>query len=120
MIGIVLASLAAVGLVVLGVGAIVAPRPSAAGYGLPTADPVALALIRALGIRDIVLGLIVAALAYRDAFAALAATTLFLILVAIGDALIVGSSGGKRRSIAIHVVGAVGLFVIWMLLRTEV
>jgi hypothetical protein len=117
MIGIVLASLAAIGLLVLGVGAIVAPRPSAAGYGLQTDDPVALALIRALGIRDIVLGLIVAAMLYLDAIEALKVTVGLLVFVALGDAIVVLTSGGRKQSLAVHVTGIVGLGVIWLLLH---
>ena len=61
MIGSLLAGLAALAFIAIGLGALAAPRFSAAQYGFPAGDPPSAALVRALGARDLALGAILAA-----------------------------------------------------------
>ncbi len=92
------------GLLGLGAGAILAPRWSAGQYGLPSDNPTSLALIRALGIRDIALGgAFLASLSNRRTLAALSAWST---LVALTDAAVVGAVHGWRPQHLIHLSGA--------------
>jgi hypothetical protein len=59
MLGLTLAGLVALGLIGIGVGALVAPRASSRQYGVVPDDPRALALFRAMGVRDLVIGVLV-------------------------------------------------------------
>ena len=99
-----LAAAFGVALLGLGTGAILAPRWSSAQYGLPTDNPTALALIRALGARDIALGgAFLASLNSRRALATLSACAT---LVALTDAAVVGTVHGWRPQHLIHLSGA--------------
>jgi hypothetical protein len=93
--------------VAIGAGALVAPRLSARQYGLPTDDPTALALVRALGARDIVIG--GALLANRDDRPALAKICFWSTIAAVADAAAVGSVRGLQPQHAIHISGALAL-----------
>jgi hypothetical protein len=118
MIGWVLVALAASGLVAVGAGALVAPRTSALQYGVVVDDARALALIRAMGIRDLVIGVLIGLLAStrsRELVAwALYATTLVALLdfvvVTIDRSTTVAPE--KTRGIparVLHAAGAIGL-----------
>jgi hypothetical protein len=118
MIGWVVVALAASSLVAVGVGALIAPRTSARQYGIVVEDLRALAFIRAMGIRDLVIGVLLGLLAStrsRDLVAwALYTTTLIALL----DFVVVTID--RRRTVArdkthgmpsrlLHAVGAIGL-----------
>lgn len=118
MIGWVLVALAASGLVAVGVGALVAPRASALQYGVVVDDVRSLAFIRAMGVRDLVIGVLIGLLAStrsRELAAwALYATTLVAILdfvvVTIDRPTILARE--KTRGIpprVLHAAGAIGL-----------
>jgi len=104
----------------LGVGAMVAPRPSARGYGLPSSDPTALTFIRAMGARDLVLGLIVGALAKPESRPGLSATIAATTLVAAADFSLVAQSETPeaRTALKVHGAGIAGLLVLWAILRS--
>jgi len=91
----------------IGVGAIVAPKLSAGQYGLPTDDPTALALFRALGARDIAIG--GALISNRSDRAALARICFWATIVAFADAAAVASIHGIRPQHAIHLSGGLAL-----------
>jgi hypothetical protein len=91
----------------IGAAALVAPRVSAGQYGLPTDDPTALALVRALGARDLAIG--GALISNRDDRPALARICFWSTLIALADAAAVGSIHGLRPQHAIHLSGAVAL-----------
>ncbi len=91
----------------IGTGAIIAPRPSAAQYGLPSNDPTALALVRALGARDIAIG--GALISNRDDRPALARICFWSTIVALADAAAVASLHGLRPQHAAHIGGALAL-----------
>lgn len=118
MIGWVLVGLAAGGLVTVGTGALVAPRTSAFQYGIAVDDPRALAFIRAMGIRDLVIGVLLGLLASTRSRAlvawALYATTLVAVLdfaVVTIDRPTTVARGETRRIPArvLHAAGAIGL-----------
>jgi hypothetical protein len=91
----------------IGIGALVAPRPSAAQYGLPTENPIALAFVRALGARDLAIG--GALISNRDDRPALARICFWSTIAAAADAAAVGSIHGLRPQHAIHIGGALAL-----------
>jgi hypothetical protein len=91
----------------IGAGALAAPRLSAAQYGLPTDDPTALALVRALGARDLAIG--GALVSNRDDRPALARICFWSTIVALADAAAVASVRGLRPQHAVHLGGAVAL-----------
>jgi hypothetical protein len=119
-VGIFLARLLAFGLCALGVGALIAPKPSSRGYGLPSTDPDALTFIRAMGARDLVLGLIVGGLAKPGSRAGLNSAVAATALVAAADFALVAPSDTKesRSALLVHGSGVAGLFVLWMILRS--
>jgi hypothetical protein len=91
----------------LGAGALVAPRLSAGQYGLPTEDPTALALVRALGARDIAIG--GALISNRNDRPALARICFWSTVVALADASAVGSVNGLQPQQLVHLAGAAAL-----------
>jgi hypothetical protein len=117
--GIWFARVVAAGLLAIGAGAVVAPKPSSRGYGMPSDDPVALAFVRAMGTRDIALGLIVAALCRPDARTGLTAAIGATALVAGTDfALVAGSEAPEaERALFVHGGGVAALALLWVLLR---
>ncbi|GAC1402969.1 MAG: hypothetical protein NVSMB64_03700 [Candidatus Velthaea sp.] len=119
MIGTIVAALGGLAFLAVGAGALAAPGPSSRQYGLPTADPTALALVRAVGVRDIVLGIIVIELVISGNRGALAIVLAASILAAIGDAATVlsGRRDAKLRDVTIHIGGAVALAAAWVLVR---
>jgi hypothetical protein len=119
MIGWVLVGVAATGLVAVGIGALVAPRPSAIQYGIVIDDPRALAFIRAMGIRDLVIGVLLGLLASSRSRELIAWALYATALIALLDFVVVTADGGttghdRTRRIpawAPHVLGAIGLGV---------
>jgi hypothetical protein len=59
MIGWVVVAVVVSALVLVGIGGVVTPRPFASQYGIVVDDPRALAFVRAMGIRDVVIGMLV-------------------------------------------------------------
>jgi hypothetical protein len=118
--GLSLARLVALAFCALGVGALFAPKPSSRGYGLPSDDPTALALIRAMGARDLALGLVVAALARKESRAGLTSTIAVSALVAAADFSLVvpNETVEAQRALVLHGSGVAGLLFIWALLRS--
>lgn len=91
----------------IGAGAIIAPKPSSRGFGLPADDPTALALVRAVGARDLIFGAIFLALRGDDA--ALARIAAWTSLAGIADAASVASVRGLQPVHVVHVGGAIAL-----------
>lgn len=114
-----LARLLALGLCAVGAGALFAPASSSRGYGLPSSDPAALALIRAMGVRDVVLGLIVGSLSNARSRDVLAGSIAATALVAAGDFSIVSQSETPeaRTALKVHGGGIAGLLLLWAIVR---
>lgn len=118
MIGWGLVALAASGLVAVGAGALVAPRPSASQYGIVVEDPRALAFVRAMGIRDLVIGVLLGLLAWSRSRELVAWALYAIALIAVLDFVVVtidrpaaGARGATRGipSRVLHAAGAIGL-----------
>ncbi len=119
MIGSTLSTLVALAFVGLGAGSFVAPHALAKNYGLPISDATGVAYVRALGMRDLVLGLLVGAfLVARVPRGVLGITIALCALVGAGDfTLVATTSGANRKGLPIHGAGTAGLIVIWAFLR---
>jgi hypothetical protein len=120
MIGSIVAAIGGLAFIAIGVGGLLAPGISSAQYGLPTTDRTALALVRAIGARDVVLGIIVLVLLATRNRSALELVLGVSIIAAAGDASAVttGRDDAGPRELAVHVGGATALFVAWRLVRS--
>ncbi len=110
-----LAGGAAVLLTVIGAGGVVAPKLSAGQFGIPAADPAALAFVRAAGLRDVVLGGIVFA-SLGDA-KALRRVLGWTSLVGLGDAVALAALRGLRPQHVLHVGGFAALALLALTLH---
>ena len=91
----------------IGVGGVVAPKLSAGQFGIPTADPAALAFVRAVAVRDVILGGLVFA-SLNDP-KALRRVLGWASVAGLGDALAVASVRGLRPQHAVHLGGFAAL-----------
>lgn len=128
MIGWTLSALVVLGLVAIGVAALVAPRVSSFQYGIVMDDPRALAFVRAMGVRDLVLGVVLALLALEQAREALAGAMFAVALIAVIDFAVVTAdhratapAGATRRGFdqprTLHFTGAIWLLLTGAVLR---
>jgi hypothetical protein len=118
-IGHILAYVAATAFIAIGLGALLAPATSSQQYGLATKDALALAYVRALGVRDLVLGLLLLSFSLTQQQGAAAIVAEFGAFIGLSDFLIVLSSRGKeaRGNLVIHGVGTIGLLAVWLAIR---
>ena len=100
-----------IGLIGLGLGALVAPTASSEGYGVLSDDRV---WIGATGLRDLVLGLTTLLLLHR-APSALRYFLLPLILLPLGDVALVITASQPLSHITPHALGALAIAVLaWL------
>ena len=120
MIGSIVAALGGAAFFVIGLGALLAPGMSSVAYGLPTTDRAALALVRAVGARDLVLGIIVLLLLASRNRSALQIVLFVSILAAAGDATAVatGREDAGPQHLSVHFSGAAALLVAALLVRS--
>ena len=118
MIGWILSALVVVSLVAIGLGAVVAPRMASTQFGLAVDDPRALGLVRAMGMRDVVIGGLLGLVAVAQARQVLGWGMWVSALVAATDLAVVTvdqratPAGPRRRPDAarlLHATGAAGL-----------
>jgi hypothetical protein len=117
MLGWALATVIVASLVAVGSVALAAPRRSAALYGIVLDDARALAFIRAMGARDLVIGALLAVIALQGRSAPLGWALWVTAVVALVDGAVVAAdrravSGAPRRGIdprLLHAMGAVAL-----------
>ena len=110
-----LAWVIAIVLVAVGVYAILAPHPLARRYGVTAHTPDAAAFVRATGIRDIALGVVLGATAYVRFVPLLVVLAVAGIAVSIADFLIVlrhHETNKHRAAHAIHASGIVAFVLI--------
>jgi hypothetical protein len=121
MIGSTLSALAAFAFLALGAGSFVAPQALAKNYGIPADGPEAVAYLRAIGARDAVLGLLIAAFLARREPASLAVVLACSALAGASDFGLVGGLRGRSAtpSLLLHASGTVGLLAIAALVRVE-
>jgi hypothetical protein len=103
----------ALGLLGLGVGALIAPEWSSQTYGVPAAEPT---WVRATGMRDLILGLVL--LAVRDR-AARGRLLPLLLLLPLADVALVLHAGQPLTAAAPHLGGVVGIAVLIGLARRD-
>ncbi len=120
MLGSIAAGLGGFAFTLIGIGALFAPHLSSEQYGLPTMDRTALALVRAVGARDLVLGIIVLILLAGRNRSALELVLAVSIVAAAGDAAAVriGRDDAGPRQLGVHVGGAAALLIAWGLVRS--
>jgi len=120
MLGWALAVVIIVSLVAVGFGALSAPRRSAAVYGILLDDQRALAFIRAMGARDLVIGGLLAVIAFQRRGGPLGWSLCLTAVVALADYVVVtadrraavsGAPARGRDTSVLHAMGAVGLVV---------
>jgi hypothetical protein len=111
MIGLAVAWLVALALIGVGAGALLAPRTASQQFGIVLDDPRALAFIRAIGARDLLIGvlfLLLAAAGRRELLAwAMAASA----LIALVDYAVVSAAGAGGTARALHAIGGVGVLI---------
>lgn len=105
------------GLLGLCVGALVAPGPSAQGYGVG-AVPGAEVWVRAAGVRDGALGVAVLLVLWRHR-AALRWVVGASLLVPVADVVLALSQGSGPLGAAPHLVGVVGVVALLLLCLAE-
>lgn len=101
-------------LIVVGVGAIIAPRQSAAVYGTPLGQDDKVVFVRAAGIRDAIIGGLLFNLSDKARRRDFSMACTWLALIALADALSVFSERGfaAKRNLVLHLSGAAGLFLL--------
>ncbi len=118
MLGWFLSAAAIVSLVAVGVAALAVPRRSAAVYGIVLDDQRALAFIRAMGARDLVIGGLLAVVAFQRRVGPLGWGLCLTAVVALVDYVVVtadrraapsGARARARDTRLLHAMGAVGL-----------
>jgi hypothetical protein len=123
MIGWTLSAIVIVSLLLLGLGVLIAPQRSSEQYGIVLDDPRASAFLRAMGVRDAVIGGLLALMALARAremlgwgIAVTAAIAVVDLLVVTGDRRITGTTHRHDAARLLHAGGAVGLLLTGALL----
>jgi Domain of unknown function (DUF4267) len=125
MLGWTLAAVVIVSIVAVGCAALSAPRQAAALYGIVLDDRRALAFIRAMGARDLVIGGLLAMIALQCPVGAFGWALCLTAVVALADYVVVAAdrravpSGAAARAIdprLLHAMGAVGFVLAGTLL----
>jgi hypothetical protein len=117
MIGWILAVLVIVALLAIGLGGVAAPRSASMQYGIVPDDARAVGLIRAMAVRDLVIGGLLAMLALAATRHALGWAMFLTAPIAAVDLLVVmadrraTSRSPLDRASALHAGGAVGLLI---------
>ncbi len=128
MVGWLSSTIVALGLMAVGATALVAPRASSTQYGVAVDDPRALGFIRAMGIRDIVIGVLLGLLIEMRARDALAWAMFTAAMIAVVDLAVVATDrrpgavpgGNPGRSLVpcvLHATGALLLVATGIVLR---
>jgi len=105
----------AIVLIVVGIWALVSPQTLAREYGVQVEGHEAHAFVRATGIRDVALGVVLAATAYLHLLWLLVIIAVVGIAVSIADLWVVSHHGGVRhfhRAHAIHASGIVAFVLV--------
>ena len=105
MTGLAVAGLVALALIGVGIGALVMPRRFLQQYGILLDDPRALAFIRAMGVRDLGIGILLLLLAGAERRELLAWGMAAASLIAFVDYAVVTAAGASRGARALHAIG---------------
>jgi hypothetical protein len=99
----------AIVLIFVGVWALVSPHALAREYGVQVEGHEAAGFVRATGIRDVAIGVVLAATAYLHLLGLLVIIAAVGIAVSIGDLWVVSQHGGARRFRRAHAIHASGI-----------
>ena len=99
----------AIVLVAIGLYALLAPHSVARHYGVRVEGERETAYVRATGIRDVAIGVVLAATAYLHVLPLLIVVAAVGIIVSIGDLWVVARHGGHGRVHPAHAVHASGI-----------
>jgi hypothetical protein len=99
----------AIVLTIVGIWALLSPHALAREYGVQVEGHEAAGFVRATGIRDIAIGIVLAATAYFHLLGLLAIIAAVGIAVSIGDLWIVSQHGGMRRFHRAHAIHGSGI-----------
>ncbi len=109
--------LAALGLVGVGALALFSPRRLARSYGVEVRDRASLVWVRATGIRDVALGVILAYITFHQSLEEILALCVIGFVLAIADFLLAVTFAQRLRSEHVaHLGGAVAFLIIIILL----
>lgn len=112
-----LCGLASVGLLAVGVLALISPRRLARSYGVDVRDRAALVWVRATGARDAALGIILAFIAFRQDLIEILVLCVIGLALSITDFFLAVSFARRLRSEhGAHLGGAIAFLVIIILL----
>lgn len=112
-----LCGLAAVGLISVGILALVTPERLSRSYGVPVKDPSAFAFVRATGVRDLILGAIFASSVYLKDGTVLLILCVAGLILALADFLIAFTTAKRIHSEhGAHLGSAIGFVVLIVLL----
>ena len=103
-------------LVGVGIYALAAPHQLGRHYGVSVEGHNALGYVRATGVRDIALGIVLAATAYFHLLALLIVLAVVGIIVSIADSWIVWHHGHARRLHPAHAIHASGILAFVLIL----
>jgi hypothetical protein len=118
MLGLALTGLVALALIAIGVGALAAPRTASRQFGIVLDDPRALAFLRAMGVRDLVIGVLLLLLIAGGRRELLALGVAASAAVAVLDFAVVsrdwptGAARARAGARLLHGAGALGLLLI--------
>lgn len=99
----------AIVLVAVGLYALLAPRAMAHHYGVRVEGDRETAYVRATGIRDVALGVVLGATAYFHVLPLLIVVAAIGIVVSVVDIWVVARHGGAHRPHAAHAIHASGI-----------
>ncbi len=99
----------AIVLVIVGIWALVSPHALAREYGVPVEGNEPAGFVRATGIRDIAIGIVLAATAYLHLLWLLLLIASVGIAVSLVDLWVVARHGGARRFHRAHAIHASGI-----------
>jgi hypothetical protein len=111
MLGLAIAALMGLALIGIGAGALVAPRLASQQFGIVLEDPRALAFIRALGARDLAIGILLLLLAGAGRRELLAWAMAASALIALVDYAVVSAAGAGRTARALHAIGGITMLL---------
>ena len=118
MVGWVLSGIVIVALVAIGVGGLIAPRNASAEYGIAVDNLAALGLVRAMAVRDLVIGGLLGLVALGHGRTSLGWGMVLSALIAVVDLAVVTAARPRTsdaridRARALHATGAIGLVVV--------
>jgi hypothetical protein len=112
----ILAWIFAIGLVCVGLYSLLAPRLLAGHYGVAVEHHSGEGYVRATGVRDVALGVILGAIAYTHSRSLLIVFAVVAIVISVVDLVLVRNHGGHHRMHSSHAIHAGGIVAFILIL----